>query len=221
MVVVGRNDNFIPVASGDNDYLETYNSGVWFMPIYSQANQRKTTKDLGYKVKSGGGIIGVDTKFNSDQTMIGAALSVINSDMKYKTSYKDKTKANSLIFSLYGKQNINEGLFVQGLASYAVTKVHHKEERIFSTGNQFAKSKYTSRSYGGEILFGYDAKLCKEATLTPFAGISYIKFKDGGYREKGLLFANRTVAASRSDRTDEIIGARDYLPLLILIMKRK
>ncbi|MCC8417368.1 MAG: autotransporter outer membrane beta-barrel domain-containing protein [Rickettsia endosymbiont of Bryobia graminum] len=58
------------------------------------------------------------------------------------------------------------------------------------------------------MLFGYDAILCKEAILMPFAGISYIKFRDGGYRERGLLFANRIVAANKSDRTDAIIGAR-------------
>ncbi|MCC8417369.1 MAG: autotransporter outer membrane beta-barrel domain-containing protein [Rickettsia endosymbiont of Bryobia graminum] len=61
--------------------------------------------------------------------------------IKYKTQYKDKTKANSFIFSLYGKQNITDGLFVQGLVSYSTAKVRHKEERIFSTGNQFAHAK--------------------------------------------------------------------------------
>lgn len=202
------NNNPIPVASGDNDCLENYNSGIWFMPIYSQATQRKDKQDIGYKVKSAGGIIGADTKLNDGQTMIGAAFSAINSAIKYKTQYKDKTKANNLIFSLYGKQNIMDRLFVQALASYATAKVRHKEERIFSTGSEFARAKYTSRSYGGEVLFGYDAKLCKEAILTPFAGISYIKFKDGGYKETGLSFAGRTVEPNKSDRTDGIIGIR-------------
>ena len=195
------------VAAGDEDCHEPVKYGVWAMPLYNQAEQKAKGSYLGYKVKSGGGIVGVDTSLNNDLTTIGAAFSIINSNIKHKTGYEDKTKADSLIFSLYGKQNITEGLFIQGLACYSSTKVRRKEQRIFSFGNMIAKANYKSSSYGWEILLGYDAKLGK-ALVTPFAGISYIKFKDGAYRETGLPFANRTVAANKNDRTDAIVGAR-------------
>ena len=195
------------VAAGDEDCHEPVKYGVWAMPLYNQTEQKAKGSYLGYKVKSGGGIVGVDTSLNNDLTTIGAAFSIINSNIKHKTGYEDKTKADSLIFSLYGKQNITEGLFVQGLACYSSTKVRCKEQRIFSFGNMIAKANYKSSSYGWEILLGYDAKLGK-ALVTPFAGISYIKFKDGAYRETGLPFANRTVAANKNDRTDAIVGAR-------------
>ncbi|MCC8416983.1 MAG: autotransporter outer membrane beta-barrel domain-containing protein [Rickettsia endosymbiont of Bryobia graminum] len=83
MVNTINKDNVSPVASGDDNPSEQAKTDVWFMPIYHQANQRRTSEDFGYKVKSGGGIIGIDTKSNDDQTIIGAAFSVIKSDILF------------------------------------------------------------------------------------------------------------------------------------------
>ena len=200
----------IGVGSGDEELIDQQKYGVWFTPLYSQGEQKAYKSYLGYKVKSSGGMIGIDTSLgeNDNSTIIGAAFAVINRNVKYKTGYQDKTKADSLIFSLYGKQGLTEALFVQGFISYFSTKVRHQEERIFSFNNHIAKGNYTSKSYGGEILLGHDTKLGKKVVFTPFAGISYIKSRDGAYKENGLLFANRNVAANSKDRTDAILGFR-------------
>ena len=200
--------SFQGVAAGDTDSLPAQAQyGAWFMPLYGFAEQKARINNLGYKVKSVGGIIGVDTSFNNDLSIIGAALSFINSNIKHKNSYADKTKTDSLIFSLYGKHNITKSLFIQSLVSYSSTKVSRQEERIFSLVNQIANANYKSNLCSAELLLGYDIKLGNKLLFTPFIGISYLQAKEEAYRERGLSFANRVVLANKSDRTDSIVGA--------------
>ena len=201
--------NLLGKAAGDNETsIDQKTYGVWIMPLYAKGVKKgqKGVHD-GYKEKLYGKIIGADTGFNDNMTMIGFAISFVNSNVKYNNSYQDRTKTYSTIFSLYGKQDLRESWFTQWITSYSSTKVNHKEERIFSFGNRISQGNYTSRSYGAEILLGYDARLDK-VVLSPFAGISYAKSRDGGYKESGLPFANRTVVANHRDKIDAIAGAR-------------
>ena len=195
-------------AAGDEMPINQKTYGAWIVSLYDQGIKKgQKGLDHGYKKKLYGKIIGADTGLNDNMTMIGFALSFINNHVKYNNSYRDRTKTDSMIFSLYGKQELTESWFAQWIASYSSTKIDHQEEKVFSFGNKIAQANYISKSYGGEILFGYEAKL-NQAVLTPFTGISYLKSRDEGYREIGLPFANRTVAANNKDSVDIIAGAR-------------
>ena len=200
--------NLLGKAAGDEIPINHKAYGAWAESLYNQGIKKgQKGLDYGYKHKLYGKIIGADTSLNDDMTTIGFAFAFINNNVKYNNSYKDKTKTDDIIFSFYGKQELTDSWFAQWIASYSSAKVEHQEERIFSFGNKVAQANYISKSYGGEILLGYEAKL-NQTVLTPFTGISYIRSRDGGYRETGLPFANRTVAANNRDKVDVIAGAR-------------
>ena len=195
------------LAAGDEKFADQKEYGVWIMPLYNESEQKKHSRVDGYKEKSSGKVIGADTTSNDNNTVIGFTFSSINSNVKYNNHYRDKTKADSTIFSLYGKQALTENWFAQWIASYSSTKIEHTEERIFSFGNQMAGANYKSSTYSGEALLGYDDKL-NQVILSPLAGISYIASRDRAYRETGLPFANRAVSAHNRHRVDVIAGGR-------------
>lgn len=203
-------DNIAPLSSGDEDSLPPKTQiGVWATPFYSHAHQKqKEVKTPAHVIKTVGGIVGVDVAPN-DNLVLGAAISVLNADIKYKNLKAGSTiNANTVMFSIYGMQKLTNQFFVEGIASYGVTKIASKDRRKCTFGEQIAKANYESIAYGGEILIGYNAVFNKSVLLTPVAGVRYIKSQDDAYQETGTKFLNRTVAASQNSRTDGIIGAK-------------
>ncbi|CAF0761464.1 unnamed protein product [Didymodactylos carnosus] len=214
-VLLGRlNTNVLSYISGvgigaGDEGPPKANIGTWVMPIYSHANQKqKHVSKPSYAVKTLGGIGGLDVALNNNLTL-GAAISVINSEVKYKNlKVGDKMSTKTIMLSVYGAQKLTDQLFVEGVASYGSTQIGNRELRPFSFGEQIAKANYESIAYGGEVLMGYNAVFNNSVLLTPVAGMSYIKSRDDAYIETGTTFANKTVDACSISRTDGVVGTR-------------
>ncbi len=187
--------------------------GAWAIPYYSQGIQKAKSGVAGYKVKSGGGIFGADTIAN-DNLVIGASLSVIKSDIKFRDYQSgDKTKANTLIFSVFASQQLVRDCFVQGVASFGSSNIKNNFLRLNTyngknTTYNKAKSSYNIMSFSSEVLFGYNAKLAEKVLLTPMFGVSYARFNNGGYMENGAGPQNNIVSKAASNNTEAILGAR-------------
>ncbi|MCC8398171.1 MAG: autotransporter outer membrane beta-barrel domain-containing protein [Rickettsia endosymbiont of Labidopullus appendiculatus] len=199
------------VAAGSDD--GSTSMGAWVMPYYSQAVQKNKGGSVGYAVKSGGGVFGFDALANENLT-IGAAVSIIKSNMKFK-GYKagEKTAIDTLMLSIYGSQQLAKDFFVQAVASFGSSKVKNTDPRVVSvnthaSGLQTAKASYNSMSYGGELLFGYNAKIDDSVLLTPMAGIRYTRFNGEGYKETGTTSQNKDIRQKASNRVEVIVGAR-------------
>ncbi|MCC8372183.1 MAG: autotransporter outer membrane beta-barrel domain-containing protein [Rickettsia endosymbiont of Pseudomimeciton antennatum] len=199
------------VAAGSDD--GSTSMGAWVMPYYSQAVQKNKGGSVGYAVKSGGGVFGFDALANENLT-IGAAVSIIKSNMKFK-GYKagEKTAIDTLMLSIYGSQQLAKDFFVQAVASFGSSKVKNTDPRIVSvntnaSGLQTAKASYNSMSYGGELLFGYNAKVDDSVLVTPMAGIRYTRFNGEGYKETGTTSQNKDIRQKASNRVEAIVGAR-------------
>ncbi|MDN3030127.1 MAG: autotransporter outer membrane beta-barrel domain-containing protein [Candidatus Tisiphia sp.] len=186
--------------------------GAWAMPYYSQATQKKSGDDAGYGVKSFGGVVGFDTLVNDDLT-IGAAVSFVKSDMKYKGDYAGKTEIGTFMGSIYAAQSLPQNFFVQAVASLGSSKIKGTDPRIVSTkthssGQETAKADYGTMSYGGEVLFGYNAKIADSALLTPMAGVRYTRFNDESYKETGTTNQNKIVGERGVNNIEAIVGAK-------------
>ncbi|WP_425360672.1 autotransporter domain-containing protein [Candidatus Tisiphia endosymbiont of Ceraclea dissimilis] len=200
--------NAAAVSAGSDDTL----MGAWAMPYYSQATQKKSGDDAGYGVKSFGGVVGFDTLVNDDLT-IGAAVSFVKSDMKYKGDYAGKTEIGTFMGSIYAAQSLPQNFFVQAVASLGSSKIKGTDPRIVSTkthssGQETAKADYGTMSYGGEVLFGYNAKIADSALLTPMAGVRYTRFNDESYKETGTTNQNKIVGERGINNIEAIIGAK-------------
>jgi outer membrane autotransporter protein len=203
-----------PTAAGDDDEkIARAPIGAWLSPVYSQANQKAKGGNPGYKVKSGGGIFGIDTQAN-DNLVIGLSATVLSSDMKMK-DFKagDKARINTFMFSLYGAQELVRNFFVQGIASFSSNKIKGKEHRLVPTttnanGYQIANSNYSSMGLSGQVLFGYNAKPREGVFVTPVVGVRYSKINNEAYNETGTLYQNKPVRKYSTNKVEGIIGVQ-------------
>ncbi|AEK75073.1 outer membrane autotransporter barrel domain-containing protein [Rickettsia conorii subsp. heilongjiangensis] len=212
--MVGSEAGAIPaaVAAGD-EAVDNVAYGIWAKPFYTDAHQSKKGGLAGYKAKTTGIVIGLDTLANNN-LMIGAAIGITKTDIKHQDYKKgDKTDVNGFSFSLYGAQQLVENFFAQGSAIFSLNQVKNKSQRYFFDANgnmskQIAAGNYDNMTFGGNLTVGYDYNAMQGVLVTPMAGLSYLKSSDENYKETGTTVANKQVNSKFSDRTDLIVGAK-------------
>jgi len=199
------------VSAGAEDTLRY---GAWGSPFYSQGVQKMRKGVSGYKSKTVGGTVGFDTMAN-DTMIVGVAATIAKTDLKHKDiNAGDKTKADTLMFSIYGLQEINDDWFLQGVANFGSTKVKNTSKRIGAdianntVSNSTATGKYDSMSWGGELLGGYNLNVTSMAVITPMLGLDYTRTNDGGFTETGTRNQNLSVSKKSVDKTQLVAGVR-------------
>lgn len=188
---------------------ESARYGVWATPFYNQTTQKARKGAAGYKGTTFGGSFGFDTRANDD-LIIGAAVTVANSEMKHKNFKSgDKTKVNSLLFSIYGMQQMTDAWFVNGIATFGTNDVKNNEKRVSGlTTYDTVRGNYTSMSFNGEVMFGYGIAM-QQVAVTPMVGLRYSRVNDGGYTESGSTTGqNLKVNTKASNKLEAIAGAR-------------
>lgn len=192
------------VAAGE----EAGRYGVWANPFFGNGTQKARKGTAGFKSERYGASVGFDVKAN-DNMMVGAAMTYLNTNIKHKDQkVGDTTKADSVLFSIYGMQQFTDNWFGQGIATFGSNKVKNNEGRVLSdTMTKRAVGNYTSMSFGGEVMAGYNYFM-DQFTLTPMAGLRYTRVNDGGYRESGADFENLDVNKKASNKFEVVVGAR-------------
>jgi outer membrane autotransporter protein len=203
---IQTSDNGISgVSAGDMDERSRY--GAWVSPFYNTSTKKANAGTSGYKSTTGGFSVGADTMTNADMSL-GLALSYISTDVKHKDIKSgDKTKSNTVMFSIYGIQQLTDNWFLQGVASFSSSTIKNTEKRLTSLGYQVAKGEFDSTSYGTELLFGYMYGM-DDIKVTPIAGIAMSRFNDGGYRETGTTAQNLTITKKAVNKLEGILGGR-------------
>lgn len=202
---VAENTVVSGVAAGDD--VARY--GIWGSPIYGDSTQGTSGSIAGFRAKSYGMTVGFDTKV-TDDTILGAAFSYVNSEAKYK-SFKsgDKTKMKTLLASIYGMKQFSDLVFAQSVFTFASTDIDNRENRRTSnTTTQVAKGKYRSTMFGLEVLGGYNQVINNQFVVTPMLGFDYKHSNAASYTETGTTSQNRTVKKKAFDKLDIILGAR-------------
>jgi outer membrane autotransporter protein len=192
------------ISAGD----DSARFGAWASPFFGRTTQKAYKNAAGYRSDLFGGSFGFDTKANDDM-IIGAAVTVANNTMKHKNFKNgDKTKISSLMFSLYGMQQITDNWFTQLVATFGSNDIKNSEKRVTFNGYDVVRGKYTSMSFNGEAMFGYNF-VTEQATVTPMAGLRYSRVNDGGYKEAGSTTGqNIDVNTKASNKLEVIAGLR-------------
>ena len=193
------------VAAGD----EHARYGAWFSPFFSKTTQKARKGAAGYRDTTYGGSFGMDTRANDD-LILGAAVTFANSEMKHRDFKSgDKTKVNSLMFSIYALQQITDTWFAQGSATIASNEVKNSEKRVRNaTAFDTVNGKYNSMSFVGDALFGYNYATA-DFTLTPMGGVRYTRVNSAGYKESGSTTGqNLNVSQKASNKFEVVVGAR-------------
>jgi outer membrane autotransporter protein len=194
-------------AAGD----EVSRYGVWFSPFYSKSIQKSKAGLSAYKGESCGGSFGIDTKVN-ESLVVGAVFTAAGSKIKPNGfEYVDKTTLGSLLFSIYGMQELSDYWFVQGIAIVGVNKVKNNKNRyshVSSSDYDVVNDKYTLVSFSGKTIVGYNY-IIDQATLSPIGGWSYTRVNGSNYKVSGSTNGqNFDVSSKALNRLEAIIGVR-------------
>ncbi len=183
-------------------------AGIWLQPFYAEAKQKMKNGVSGYKLKTGGGIVGFDYQIN-DNSLVGIAYSRFEANAHYKDN-KSGDKASTVVnmFSLYGMHYLTTSWFVEGAVSHGFGKIKNNEGRVILSGKERAIGKYTATTYTGQLITGYHYPLAPNIELTPIAGVRYTKFRDGGYQEKGTTYQNLTVKKKSYEKIELLGGIK-------------
>ncbi len=204
-VATANNDNIIGISSGDTP--EKY--GIWGNTFYSKSMQKERIGNAGYKSYSYGGTLGFDTKI-SDDSLIGFALSVTNTNIKHKNlNAGDKTDITSYLLSAYANQAFSRNWFGQGVISIGSSKINHKDIRSIGASTQIATSNYNSTILSTEAILGYNNTFSNKSTITPMFGLSYYGISSQAYKETGpssIQLLN--IGKMSSHKLDAIVGAK-------------
>jgi outer membrane autotransporter protein len=200
--VVGS-ENISGVSAGE----QQARFGAWFSPFFNKNTQKARKGAAGYKSEAYGASFGFDTRANDDM-IIGAAITASNSELKHKDLKSgDKTKINSLLFSIYGTQQITDSWFALGSATFGTNEVKKNSKRKTLNGYEVANGKYSSMSFSGGVMFGYNY-VTEQATLTPMAGFRYSRVNDVGHKESGTSLQNLDVTNKASNKFEVVAGLR-------------
>ncbi len=196
-VVDSRISGFSGASSGD--LMQSY--GVWLQGAMTRGTQKAYGKSTGYKFDQKGFTIGADT---GDETMIGAAYTYMMNDIKNKTTSANKEDVKAHLFTLYGKFDATNEIFVDGQLQYGKSQV--KKKRLTNlAGNVTATAKPDATSMAAKAEVGYDYALNDQVHLVPTVGVSHTSVAVDSYTEKGNGL-NRSVAKRTISRTSGIAG---------------
>jgi len=113
------------IAAGD----EGARYGTWISPFFGKTTQKERKGAAGYKSDSYGASFGFDTRANDDM-IIGGAVTVANNEMKHRNFKSgDKTKISSMMFSIYGMQQITDSWFAHGVATFGSNDIKNSEKK--------------------------------------------------------------------------------------------
>lgn len=196
-VVDSRISGFSGASSGD--LMQSY--GVWLQGSMTRGTQKAYGKSTGYKFDQKGFTIGADT---GDETMIGVAYTYMMNDIKNKTTSSNKEDVKAHLFTLYGKFDATNEIFVDGQFQYGKSQV--KKKRLTNlAGNVTATAKPDATSMAAKAEVGYDYALNDQVHLVPTVGVSHTSVAVDSYTEKGNGL-NRSVAKRTISRTSGIAG---------------
>lgn len=194
------------IAAGDDQ--DRY--GAWMAPFYSRNTQKKRSASSGYKLDTYGGTFGFDTKA-SDELLIGLAFTAANSDIKHKDFKSgDKTRLGSMLFSAYSSYQFGNNWFSQGVLSVGNSNIKNRENRrISTTAYGIAEAEYSSMTFAGELLAGYNYLMKDAVVITPTFGIGYSRVNDSSYKETGNVGSQLlNVTKKASQKFDLVAGLR-------------
>nr|WP_232202729.1 autotransporter outer membrane beta-barrel domain-containing protein [Rickettsia montanensis] len=113
--VVGGGDCELDESKANNPIY-----GIWASLYYGKAVQKAFNGLSGYKAKSTGGSIGVDTVIN-DNIVLGAAYTRVDTKLRYQNAkVGNTTKVGTNMGSIYGLYNFINNLFIEGVTTHEV-----------------------------------------------------------------------------------------------------
>ncbi len=186
---------------------ETANGMQMWMQAMGGVASRSTTATVdGYSTSYGGMMVGLDWNLQPGLT-VGAGVSQIQaySDMRGLTS-GGKVRLDSTQLTAHVVYSVTPELFAYGQIGAAINQM--QQTRAINFLNARARASYDGNVLQAKGGLGYDVALSERLTLTPLAGLHFIRSNNDSYTESGAGPANLRVRASTANAVTHDVGAR-------------
>lgn len=196
------------ISSGDE--ASSTKLGAWAVAFGSRGVQQKNGDEQGYRSRVYGGSIGMDAAL-SEHAILGIALTYADVSITHRDLNEgDRTKAPTIIGSIYGLYDFGNNWFTKGVVSYGDSKITHKDQRPVANPTTVvsyvvATSKFHSKIITTEFGGGYRYVINDTYTFTPSLVMQYNNTDDGEYTETGVA-APQTIDKKAQHKWSGIIG---------------
>ena len=165
--------------TGINSGDMSSSGGAWLQYSYSKATQGKQDYIPGYRAKTNGFSIGVDSGLAKHPNIeTGVAYTYVKGDTQQEDQPANTIDSDAHIFSLYAS-SAKEQTFIDGRVSYAFGK--NKGNR--TVNNSHNEAKYDTKSWSLGLTTGYKYPLNDDWSLQPQAAFNYLTIKTEDYTE--------------------------------------
>ncbi|MDD4519826.1 MAG: autotransporter outer membrane beta-barrel domain-containing protein [Alphaproteobacteria bacterium] len=174
------NPTFHVYSGGMNSGDNFFNSGFWVQTLYNRTkkiDESDTLKD-GYEGKNIGGAMGLDAQL-FDSMMVGFGYSYTSSsiDNSDKTREIDIKNNSAFVYAKYQPNNF----YVNLIGTYSTGENEMHQTMTVGTTSLTeldVKSTYDTKSYSGQVMFGYETDI-----ITPSIGARYFKITQEAYTD--------------------------------------
>ncbi|AIL65195.1 NHL repeat-containing outer membrane protein [Rickettsiales bacterium Ac37b] len=191
--------------------LDSSKHQIWFTPFGYLVDQDTDNNRYGYDAKTGGIVVGYDTKYTKD-IILGGSLGYYESKIDYKNSIKNDNKIKGLFGTLYGKkewENKVDDYYVKGSIYIGYNRNNLKRYiELNKEEDYIAESNYASYSLNPRIELGYNYRFCNNTVITPYVASEYGMLFAKGYTEKGAGALNMRVKGGKYQEWSNEIGAK-------------
>ncbi|MBO7244491.1 MAG: autotransporter domain-containing protein [Alphaproteobacteria bacterium] len=164
---------------------------VYIKGLYDKT---KSTMGDGFKARSQGAVLGVQSKVTDALTVgVGYATSQTTAKEELRRTEVD---TNTGFISAHYQPN---AWWLSGLATYSRGQYDEQKQVLSSVGT----ANYDVDSWGVQVMTGYDIKL-DNMVVTPEVGLRYLSVKQEGYTDT----LGTTVAGIRSDYLTALVGVK-------------
>ncbi len=179
---------------GHNNQNDPLKNPIWVHGFKASTTQKQIKDDDGYNANSSGIILGSD-KYFSNQTLIGASFSFIQSDVKLLDNSK-KNLINTYQTNIYHGQNFGK-YFIDSIVGFSWNKFDSNRTIAVTKSNAFAK--YDGQTYALKIKSGFTNILQNGLTIIPEISWSFLRNNIEGYEEAGADELNLDVNGVTAD----------------------
>jgi outer membrane autotransporter protein len=159
-------------------------SSMWVGAFGSLAKQHAKPQNFGFRAKTAGVIIGLDSKVKR-KDFIGGAFGVSNSNVEEASNAKHVTRVMGYHALIYGTKSMRKRMFIDWLASVATNR--NESFRPIYINNFNLNSSANYNGYLGSVKLNFGKSFCYEdlLLLSPIFSTQYTYLRQPSYDEFG------------------------------------
>jgi fibronectin-binding autotransporter adhesin len=185
----------------DNAIMMSSKGGIWIQGFGSYSKQKATTRDLGYKNKARGSLIGVDYKLRPD-LFVGGSIGYGLSHVKWDEGVT-KGHVKDYLTSLYSTW-FQDKFYINASMTLAHNRFNVRRRITFATIDRTAHGRHTGYTFAPSLELGHRFTLMNGFDIVPFIRGNYVHVHEKGYQEKdagalNLHIRSKTTTALRTE----------------------